>query len=256
MRWASSDGAGVPPMTRSPQRAYRVGVVSDTHVGDALPALPAGVFEALVGVDLIVHAGDVTTTAVLERLREIAPVVAVQGNHDVAAGLVLPTTAVVTIGGIRIGVTHGLRGRAAETAAILAGVACGRPVMAGLARTLVSRFADVDCVVFGHFHVPYLGQVGTTTVFSPGAVYVAEADPFMQYRGMKGRAFRRFRAGLPEAAHVPHVGILEIAGGVVAPRFVPLAGRLRAVPALLVSGGPGRGGAGRGGGGSGRARTS
>jgi putative phosphoesterase len=216
-------------MTVGAQRTYRVGVVSDTHVGDALPELPVAVLDALGGVDLIVHAGDVTTTAVLDRLREIAPVVAVQGNHDRKAGLDLPATAVVTIGGARIGVTHGLRGRTPETAAILAGIACGRPVMAGLARTLVARFAAVDCVVFGHFHVPYLSHVGTTTVFSPGAVYVAEADPFMQYRGMRGRAFRRFRAGLPEAGHLPHVGILEIADGVVAPRFVPLVGALRAV---------------------------
>jgi len=215
-------------MTGEAHRTYRIGVVSDTHVGDALAALPGDVVCALAGVDVIVHAGDVTTTTVLDQLREIAPVVAVQGNHDRAAGLVLPTEAVVTIGGARIGVTHGLRGRVPETAGILAGIVRGRPVMAGLARTLVARFADVDCVVFGHFHVPYLGQVGTTTVFSPGAVYVAEADPFMQYRGAKGRAFRRFRAGLPEAAHVPHVGILDITDGVVAPRFVPLNGGLRA----------------------------
>ena len=100
--------------------------------------------------------------------------------------------------------------------------------MAGLARTLVARFRAVDCVVFGHFHVPYLAYVRGVLVFSPGAVYVAEADPSMVYRGMKGRAFHRFRDGLPAAAHLPHVGILEIADGVVSPQFVPLAGGLRA----------------------------
>jgi putative phosphoesterase len=217
-------------MTGAVKRIYRVGVVSDTHVGDALPRLPEAVLVALGGVDVIVHAGDVTTGAVLDRLREIAPVVAVQGNHDREAGLALPPAAVVTIGGARIGVTHGLRGRLSETMAIVAGIACGRPVMAGLPRTLVARFAGVDCVVFGHFHVPYLGYVGTTMVFSPGAVYVAEADPFLQYRGIKGRAFHRFRAGLPAAARTPHIGILEIIDGVLAPRFVPLGGALRRAP--------------------------
>lgn len=214
-------------MTDASERIYRVGVVSDTHVGDALPMLPAGVAAALEGADVIVHTGDVTTGAVLDRLRELAPVVAVQGNHDRKAGLALPSAAVVTIGGRRIGITHGLRGRVPETAAILAGIACGRPVMAGLARTLADRFGDVDCVVFGHFHVPYLGYVGTTMVFSPGAVYVAEADPFLRYGGVKGRAFHRFRAKLPADARVPHVGILEIVDGVLAPRFVPLSGALR-----------------------------
>jgi uncharacterized protein len=213
------------------RRTYRVGVVSDTHVGDTLAVLPGGIADALVGADVIVHAGDVTTMAVLDRLREIAPVVAVQGNHDREAGLVLPTEAVVTIGGVRIGVTHGLRGRVPETAAVLAGIVRGRPVMGGLARTLVARFADVDCVVFGHLHVPYLGHVGSTTVFSPGAVYVAEADPFMRCRGVRGRAFRRFRGGLPEAARRPHVGVLDIADGVVSPRWVPLNGGLRGASA-------------------------
>jgi len=220
-------------MSGASQRTYRVGVVSDTHVGDALPALPEGIAPALAGVDLILHAGDVTTRAVLDRLAEIAPVVAVQGNHDAKAGLELPRQAVAAIGGVRIGVTHGLRGRVPEAAAVLAGIACGRPVMAGLARTLAARFTAVDCVVFGHFHVPYLGYAGGTTVFSPGAVYVAEADPFLRYRGVRGRAFRRFRAGLPVAAHQPHIGILEIADRVVTPRFVPLSGGLRAdTPAI------------------------
>lgn len=220
-------------MTGAASRTFRVGVVTDTHVGDALPALPAGIAPALAGVDLILHAGDVTTAAVLDQLGEIAPVVAVQGNHDRHAGLDLPRRAVVVIGGVRIGVTHGQRGRLPDTAATVAGIACGRPVMGGLARALASRFADVECVVFGHFHVPYLAYVGTTAVFSPGAVYVVEADPFLRYGGLKGGAFRRFRAGLPAAARVPHVGILEIADGVISPRFVPVAGHLRP-PALAV----------------------
>ena len=81
---------------------YRVGVVSDTHVGDALPALPAGIAPALAEVDLILHAGDVTTRAALDQLSAIAPVVAVQGNHDSKAGLELPTQAVVTLSLIHI----------------------------------------------------------------------------------------------------------------------------------------------------------
>ena len=41
-------------------RTARVGVVCDTHVGDVLPSLPDEVCAALAGVDLIIHAGDVT----------------------------------------------------------------------------------------------------------------------------------------------------------------------------------------------------
>src|SRR5271169_1835087 len=129
-RWGSNAPAARRVMSGASQRTYRVGVVSDTHVGDALPALPAGIPPALAGVDLILHAGDVTTRAALDQLAAIAPVVAVQGNHDRKAGLELPAQAVVTIGGVRIGLTHGLRGRFPETAAVLAGIARGRPVMA------------------------------------------------------------------------------------------------------------------------------
>jgi putative phosphoesterase len=206
---------------------FRVGVLTDTHVGDALPTLPGGVLRAFADVDLIIHAGDVTIAAVLDQLGACAPVVAVQGNHDRKAGLELPTERVVRIGGVRIGVTHGERSLPVEVASALVGIAAGRPVLAGVPRALTRRFTDVDCVVFGHFHVPYLGRVGATTVFSPGAVYVVESDPHAASRGIKGRAYRRFRSGLPPSARIPHVGILDIDRGVIVPRFVPLGSGLR-----------------------------
>jgi putative phosphoesterase len=210
-------------------RRYRVGVLADTHVGDAIPVLPSGVAEALAGVDLIIHAGDVSVQSVVDELGTLAPVVAVLGNHDRRAGLELPEARVVRIGDVRIGVTHGDRGPVAEVASAVAGIVAGRPVMAGVPRVLTRRFGDVDCVVFGHFHTPFLGRVGGITVFSPGAVYVVEADPLLTVRGPRGRAYRRYRAGLPDSARVPQLGILEIADGVIVPRFVPISGPLRGV---------------------------
>jgi putative phosphoesterase len=53
------------------------GVISDTHGVLAPEAL-----KMLMGVDLIIHAGDIDTPAVLNELNRIAPVVAVQGNMD------------------------------------------------------------------------------------------------------------------------------------------------------------------------------
>ena len=55
----------------------RVGIVSDTH-GFFRSALP----EALAESDLILHAGDVGTPEILDRLEAIAPVRAVYGNVD------------------------------------------------------------------------------------------------------------------------------------------------------------------------------
>lgn len=53
------------------------GVISDTH-GILLPTA----LKILMGVDLIIHAGDIDTPAVLNELNKIAPVVAVKGNMD------------------------------------------------------------------------------------------------------------------------------------------------------------------------------
>ena len=58
-------------------RAHTVGVIADTH---GLLRPEAAV--ALAGSELIVHAGDVGSGEVLDKLREIAPVVAVRGNND------------------------------------------------------------------------------------------------------------------------------------------------------------------------------
>jgi uncharacterized protein len=53
------------------------GVISDTH-GVLIPE----VLQVLSGVNLIIHAGDIDTQAVLNELNRIAPVAAVLGNMD------------------------------------------------------------------------------------------------------------------------------------------------------------------------------
>ncbi len=54
-----------------------VGIISDTH-GYFHPAIP----EFFGEVDLILHAGDVGTPAILDELEKLAPVKAVWGNVD------------------------------------------------------------------------------------------------------------------------------------------------------------------------------
>src|SRR5215469_15906236 len=67
----------------APQRdRMRIGLISDTHIPEACDRLPAGVFEAFRGVDLVMHAGDVYVNRVLDELAEIAPVIAAIGNGD------------------------------------------------------------------------------------------------------------------------------------------------------------------------------
>ena len=71
-----------------------IGVISDTH-GLLRPEALA----ALRGVEHILHAGDVGDIAILDALREIAPVTAIRGNVDVAGACAeLPATDVVELG--------------------------------------------------------------------------------------------------------------------------------------------------------------
>lgn len=58
----------------------KVGVIADTH-----GLLRPEALDALVGVDYILHAGDIGSEAILRRLGEIAPTIAVRGNNDRAA---------------------------------------------------------------------------------------------------------------------------------------------------------------------------
>jgi len=71
-----------------------IGVISDTH-GLMRPEALA----ALRGVEHILHAGDVGDIAILDALREIAPVTAIRGNVDVSGACAeLPATDVVELG--------------------------------------------------------------------------------------------------------------------------------------------------------------
>jgi putative phosphoesterase len=99
-----------------------VGVISDTH-GLLRPEAIA----ALKDSELIIHAGDVGDPGVLERLRAIAPTIAVRGNVDTAPwAAALPLTEVVQTAGLQMYVLHNLADldldpQAAGFAAVISG---------------------------------------------------------------------------------------------------------------------------------------
>jgi uncharacterized protein len=131
----------------------KIGAISDTHLWTPDPVLDYILDELLGDTDLIVHAGDIVSRRVLERLEE-SNVLAVCGNMDdyEVAGI-LPQTRVIPVGGIRIGLMHGWGAKE------------------GLAQRIVGRFADrqVDLIVYGHSHVPFSGVVQGVPMFNPGA---------------------------------------------------------------------------------------
>jgi putative phosphoesterase len=122
-------------------------------VPDFRPELPASLGPYLEECDLILHAGDVTGAAVLERLQNAAPVVAVLGNLDGAdvASWGAEETATVEVGGVAVGMIHD------------AGRAAGRE------ERLRRRFPGARLIVFGHSHIPGIRTTDGVTFVNPGS---------------------------------------------------------------------------------------
>jgi len=107
-------------MSRKPEVV--IGVISDTH-GLLRPEAVA----ELQGSDLILHAGDVGSSEILESLSSIAPLRMVRGNIDTAPWCeALPHTDVVEVGGFTFYMLHDLKQLDLNpSAAGFAAVICG-----------------------------------------------------------------------------------------------------------------------------------
>jgi putative phosphoesterase len=123
-------------------RQLVVGLISDTH-GQFRP----GVSRAFEGVDLIVHAGDVGSRAVLEALSAIAPVEAVSGNVDDRHDPSLPRERTIPLGSLTLHVSHGDELGSPKPALLLARYAADVLVYGHTHRALVLRSADGRLVV-------------------------------------------------------------------------------------------------------------
>lgn len=128
----------------------KLGVISDTH-SRTIDEIPVAIRKALADVDLIIHAGDFTHKAVLDRLRTIGEVKAVHGNMDSGElKEVLPEKESFEVNGRRIGLIHG----------------SGAPW--GIAERVRRQFEGVDIIVFGHSHEPCNRYIQGVLLFNPG----------------------------------------------------------------------------------------
>jgi len=120
----------------------RIGVISDTHGlvrGEAVAALQ--------GSDLILHAGDVGSSDVLEALAAIAPVLAVRGNVDRDDWAdELPETRIVAVAGRQFHLRHDVAGLDIDPAA-----------------------EGCDAVIFGHSHKPLIENRSGVLYLNPGS---------------------------------------------------------------------------------------
>lgn len=119
-----------------------IGLISDTH-----GLLRPEAIRELTGVDHILHAGDVGDAAILDRLRNIAPLTAIRGNVDVAGVCgALPATEAVELGGRLFYLVHSLQDLDINPVA-----------------------AEVAVVVYGHSHRPEIRERDGVVYLNPGS---------------------------------------------------------------------------------------
>ena len=129
-----------------------IGLISDTH-GLVRP----DVHDALAGVELILHAGDVGGEDVLDELATIAPVLAVKGNTDPPGHPRLVASIERNIDGVSIHVSH------------------GHEVGSPTPEKLLKRYA-ADVIVYGHTHRQLVTKAGRRWAVNPGAAGARRFD--------------------------------------------------------------------------------
>ena len=117
----------------------KVGLISDTH-----NLLRPDVLKALMGVDAILHAGDISGQAVLDQLQTIAPVYAVRGNADKEWAEEVPTFLDFELKGLHIYITH-------------------------KKKDLPADLDPYDLVMVGHSHTYADTLIGKTRIINPGS---------------------------------------------------------------------------------------
>ncbi len=122
-----------------------IGLISDTH-----GMLRPGIAEALAGVELILHAGDVGGDDILDDLSRIAPTEAVFGNTDVPGDPRLHAAIVREVDGVSIHVSH------------------GHEVGSPSPQKLLARYSE-QLLVYGHTHRPLISRADGRLVVNPGS---------------------------------------------------------------------------------------
>lgn len=145
----------------------KIGVVSDTHIPDRATALPKEVLQGLIGVDMIIHAGDIIDLMVLEKLKTICNnLVAVRGNMDpFTSEKKLPEKEIITAGKYKIGVMHGN----------------GHPSKLIEFVSAAFKKDTPDIIIFGHSHAPCNEKRGNILFFNPGSPTDKIFSPYNSY---------------------------------------------------------------------------
>ena len=145
----------------------RLLLISDTHLPVRAKKLPAPVWDAVDDADVVIHAGDWVSVALLDELESrAARLVGCWGNNDgPELRARLPEVARVTLDGLSVAVVH-------ET-----GPAKGRE------ERCTAAYPGVDLLVFGHSHIPWdTTAPGGLRLLNPGSPTDRRRQPYCTYQ--------------------------------------------------------------------------
>ncbi len=129
----------------------RVGILSDTHISKSSSWFRRQTEQAFRDCSIILHAGDLTDISILEVFAG-KKIHAVHGNMcDMSAHQALPTDKLITIDGYTIGLCHGAGARH------------------NIEERMWNLFPTVNCIVYGHTHMPVNHLLAKTLFINPGS---------------------------------------------------------------------------------------
>lgn len=139
-------------------KPIRIGLIADTHIPADAKILPPHVKEAFKNTDLILHAGDIYLSRILDELETIAPVLAARGNDDgeFPQDHRINDNHILNINGLYLGLTH--RGYYPELP------------WYSLDKMMEREFGKlVDIIVYGDTHVAMVKRYNGVLLVNPGS---------------------------------------------------------------------------------------
>jgi putative phosphoesterase len=125
-----------------------IGLLSDTHIPDAVLTLPSQLKKVFSSVELILHAGDIFVPSVLDELESIAPVLAAEGDSDyleTRQDRRVRKKHILNIEGLAIWLFHDEQ------------------------EMLFKENQLPDIIVYGHTHAPYIKTRNGSLLVCPGS---------------------------------------------------------------------------------------
>jgi len=134
---------------------YKVLILSDSHIHDRADEIPGEFMEIFASgsYEIVMHTGDLVDPDVLSLVKKLGErQYIVKGNMDY---LDLPKQAVFEVGGVKIGVVHGDQVRPRGNIEAL---------------TRIAKTINVNVLVSGHTHAPFITEYKGVIHVNPGSV--------------------------------------------------------------------------------------